>query len=138
MVQNTPAAKRNAIRETVLNRVRDAIDYLENPIILISSKEPSDLTTFVNIYFGEGKRERKPSGTEVKAELVIRVNSSASPDQVDLQLDVVASGIEATMADEPALNGLVWDSFQSGYAYVDSENGLYRSLELVYTIKYED
>jgi len=138
MIEGTPASRRDAVRTAVKARVEAAISYLDAPLVFTSRAEVADVDGFVSIYFGEGQRERSHSTTDVECELIIRISSSAEPQEVDPRLDAVASRVEKAVSDEPTLGGVVWDCFQSGFAYADSESGVYSSIELIYSIKYND
>jgi len=138
MTPDTPAARRGAIRSAVKQLVGQALSTQPAIPVSTSRLEIANVDQFIAIYFQASERKQHYSGYDSVAELVIRINAAADPLPDDNSLDLPASHIEAALAVDSTLSGTVQHSYLSGFSYELSKSELYSTLQLKYTLKYND
>ncbi len=138
MLPNTPASRRDAIRGAVKTLVSQAISPLTAIPVVTSRLEKASVAQYIAIYLRRGERQQHYGGHDSHTELVIRLSVATDPLPDDSTLDLMASYIEAALSADSTLNGTVSHSTLSGFSYLLSPSKAYSTLQLKYTLKYND
>lgn len=138
MHANTPAARRDAIRQATLALVNQALSHISGLLITTSRADPANPQRSVSIFFDRTEPQQRYSEPAQLAELIIRISAPADPAHSDSELDELASHIEAALSAQPDLGIGIGATVTAGTSGELSEDSSYNRLLLRYTLNYND